>query len=151
MATTVKAYAMDETTLLCDLTSAALGRSLNNPVDLPNGEPIDPGVTWARTIGDVYYSRPRPATDVVGVQVKQRGATVAEMLSRWNDVETALWDDAHADMILEVNIDGFTRRWFTRWPSITPAPFTEGSRVALRHIYQVQFRVQPNPSVTITA
>lgn len=83
----------------------------------------------------------------VGVGMRVEGSSWAQCTSRWQAVRTAYRADD--EFYLETEIEGVTTRYFAERPAVSPAGL-DGSTVAtLRQWYQLRFRVQPNPSVTI--
>ena len=81
------------------------------------------------------------------VMVRVKGATWADCTARWEAARVAY--RAEDRFFIETVIEGVTKRWIAERPSVTPAAIESASLISKRLTYQLRFRVQPNPTVSI--
>ena len=81
------------------------------------------------------------------VTVRAFGPTWAACAGNWETARAAY--KAEAVFFVETGIEGVTKRWEARRPVVVPAEIGSGDIAARWQTYQLRFRVQPNPTVSI--
>lgn len=75
------------------------------------------------------------------------GDTWAQCQSRWEALKSGC--RAERRFWLELEIEGVTKRWDAERPEVTPGAVDASAIFNGRQTYQLRFRVQPNPTVSI--
>ena len=84
---------------------------------------------------------------VLVVFARVEGATWGQVTARWMAARAAY--RAESNFYVETEIDGVTTRYRAERPNVAPAQTTGEVIASAFQTYQLRFRVQPNPLVTI--
>lgn len=142
----VRIIAADGTTEVFDFNDRVGGFTVET-VQIPDEESEKTRVT-ADLVDGEYTVRERDAAGDLVLLVRVEGSSWAEVTSRWQAARAAY--RAEPRFYLEVEIEGVTTLYRTERPDNVQGGSLESvNLVRRRQTYQLRFRVQPNPTVTI--
>ena len=130
---------------LIDLNDRAIGLKVESVQELEESyrevrstAPRVPGSSLHASVLDDGYL-------VVFVHVK--GTSWAQCTARWEAVRAAY--RAEPQFLLETEVEGVTKRWQAERPNVADAGIDSSRLVVKSQTYQLRFRVQPDPTVSI--
>lgn len=142
----VRIIGADGVTILADLNDHDAGLSVMRPFTYPEENLRETRDTAPRVDGSFPQAVAFDDSFLL-VRCRVRGSSWVQVETRWETVRAAYLTDPV--FYLETELAGVTRRWRAERPNVTPEDI---DAFALRNLwltYQLRFRVQPNPTVTV--
>lgn len=138
---------LDGTTELVDLSDAANGFVMLNPIGWPRNMPQRPRTDWGRAWGDIPHGVPTLGVGQLTLNARTEG-TWTEAMARQETIRAALYG-AVFDYFVELDAHGTRYRWLTDWPSMEPADVRSAEEIDRGWWpYRLTFIVQPRPTIT---
>lgn len=144
MSVMVRIVSADESDVL-ELRNPAAGLFVESVQ--PPEENVTETVVEADSVDGDYAVTEKDAAGELVVFCRVEGASWAQCTTRWQAVRTAY--RAERNFYVETVIHGVTTRYRARRPNVGGAPLSGESIANCQQNYQLRFRVQPNPIVTI--
>lgn len=143
--TSLRLVSNDGATLLAELYDSVNGLTVET-VQEPEENLREGRVTSSRVPGS-FQVWAVPDDGFLTAIVRVEGTSWAECTSRWQAVRAAFL--AEPRFFIEMKYEGVTTTWRTERPNVSPGPLESVNLLRKRQTYQMRFRVQPNPVVTV--
>lgn len=141
----VRVIAADGTTERIDFNDHDAGLAVINHQE-PEENVRDIRASAARVDGS-YRVAEADDDGFLNLFVRVSGSTWGECTARWETARAAY--RAESFYFLEIEEEGVTKRWRTERPDVVPSGIDSMALANKRQTYQLRFRVQPNPTVSV--